>query len=164
MFVRRAAVLSVLACLCFSLQGCSPVDDPSVLTQKGLSLIQKGKTDEGFDLLRQAIKGEPKNPFGHMNYGGSLFAKAQKLFRAGRAEEAGVAFKEAEKELLAAADLFAKKDARSKAHCYYLVAEIYQYVYEQNEAAQGFYAKAIGAFPEHREAKQAMADIAADEK
>ncbi|MCK9604312.1 MAG: tetratricopeptide repeat protein [Candidatus Omnitrophica bacterium] len=145
-----------------SVHFCLAADDANMIGNKGIKLIQEGKMDEGLDLIRQAIQADPQKPDWHMNYGSLLFKKGQQIFQSGNMQEAQGVFKEAEKELLLATQLFKEADNKLKSHCYFLLGDIYYYVYSEKEKARNFYQKSLELYSEHQEAREALKSIVDD--
>ncbi len=138
---------------------CRAAENPNLLGNKGLQLIQEGKEAEGLDLIRQAIQADPQIPDWHMNYGSMLFLKGQKIFQSGNTQEAKKIFKESEKELLLATQLFKEADGKLTSHCYFLLGDIYQYAYGEQDKAKEYYEKSLTLYPKHGGAKSALNDI-----
>ena len=104
---------------------------------------------------------DPENPVWHMNYGGVLFEIAKNMHHQGRQEASKPLFKECESELFAAARLFKRQDSLQIAQCYFLIAEIVNYVYGEKDAAKSYYQKALEYSPQHNGALTAINQLMA---
>ena len=131
-------------------------EEANKLGNEGIQLIQKGKIDEGLFLMKQAIQAAPEDASLHMNYGSMLFMKGQQIFQSGNKQEADVILKEAEEELLLAADLFKTSDFMLISQCYFLIGDIYFYAFNNKNQAKIFYQKSLGYYPEHGGTIEAM--------
>lgn len=161
--MRKKLILILLSiCLVFSAHFCLAADDANTIGNKGIKLIQEGKMDEGLDLIRQAIQADPQKPDWHMNCGSLLFTKGQKIFQSGNIQEAQGVFKEADKELLLATQLFKEADNKLKSHCFFLLGDIYYHVYSEKEKAESFYKKSLELYPEHQAARDVLKSIVDD--
>src|SRR3989338_672711 len=161
--MRNKIILIFLAiCLGYSVHFCLAADDANTIGNKGIKLIQEGKMDEGLDLIRQAIQTDPQKPDWHMNYGSLLFTKGQQIFQSGNVQEAQGIFKEAEKELFWATQLFKEADNKLKSHSFFLLGDIYYHVYGEKEKAKSFYQKSLELYPGHQEARDALKSIVDD--
>jgi tetratricopeptide (TPR) repeat protein len=134
------------------------------LMPEAKKLIDQGKLDESLKILRQALAIAPKEPDMHMNYASVLFIKGQQFFQFGFNDNAKKVFKETEDELITAIKLYKSNPSkdindRSKSQCYFLLGDIYYYVYENKMRAKSLYQKAIEYNPEHAGAAEALKKI-----
>ena len=130
--------------------------EPTQSENKAADLLDQGKGDEALALLKQMTEDRPQEAPPHMNYGSILFTKARVWFQSGHREESTPLFKEAEGHLKKAAELFAESDGALKGQCYYLLGDIYSYVYQDQEKAKEFYQAALKSHPEHTGAKKEL--------
>jgi len=159
----RTLLIVLFIFLGFTGQVCLASEDANIIGNKGLELIQEGKMDEGLDLIRQAIQADPQKPAWYMNYGSFLFIKGQQILQSGSTQEAYSIFKQAEKELLSAVQLFKESDNQLKSHCFFLIGDIYNYVYNEKEKAKAFYQKSLELYPEHDGARNALHGLIGDD-
>ena len=140
-------------------------EEANKLIPEAAKLINAGNLDEGLKILKQTILIAPEEPDIHMNYASVLFVKGQRLFQSRYNESAKAIFSEVEDELMVAIKLYEKnqlkdKDDHSKAQCYFLLGDIYYYVYEDNQKAKSLYQKALEYNPNHTGAAGALEKIA----
>lgn len=119
-------------------------------------LLDQGKGDEALALLKQMTEERPEEAPAHMNYGSILFAKARVWFQSGHEQESLPLFKEAETHLKKAAELFDDRDSALKGQSYYLLGDIYSYVYQDSGKAKEFYEAALKSYPGHDGAKKEL--------
>ena len=111
------------------------VKERAKMEKEAVKLFRKGKPDEGLTVLKQLTETNPDYANGHMNYGSMLFTKGQFLYQTGKEAEAEPLFHEAEQSLTKAIQLFGEDDKKVKGQCYYLLGDIYAYVYRNHKKA-----------------------------
>jgi len=162
---KNLAPLIIAVVLCFPVLSfpASPtrLDEARKLMTEAGDLVRKGKLDESLVILKKAVNIAPKEPDMHMNYGTILFIKGQKFFQLGFEENAKRVFKEAQDELVTAIKLYKAAPAKdpkdfAKAQCYFLLGDIYYYIYKNEERAKGLYRRAVEYDPKHAGALEAL--------
>ena len=117
------------------------------LEQKGLSLIDEDKMEEGLTLLRKAVAMNPKADR-HLNLGAILSGNGVSLFKKDRKKEAEAVFKESERELQQAIKLFnPKTESIFLSQAYFLLGELYAQGLNNKIQAREFYEKSNSLYP-----------------
>jgi len=156
---RMVTITTILSCviILFHPSLIFPQDiSANTIGNKGLALIKKGEFDKGLKLVKKASIIEPEKPDWHMNYGSMLFTKGQSVLQAGNRKEGEAIFKEVEKELLLAIKLFKEEDNIMKSQCFFLIGDVYFFVFKEREKAQHSYQKALEHYPKHGGAMKAI--------
>lgn len=128
---------------------------------EGIALIQDGKMDEGLALVKRSTEINPDDPSWHMNYGSMLFSMGSSLFKDGSQKESLPVVQEAEKELLWAAKLYNDQKNQNvlESQCYFLLGDIYNFIFQDKAKAKGYYEKTVALYPKHQEANDALKNL-----
>ena len=138
----------------------------AALNQQYVILSRQGRTNEALEMLRRAMQIAPEFPDSHLNYGSLLFAEGNLVYERGNRKAGKTIFRQAEAELLLAIQLAeAKKvnqywDIDEKkmtiAQSYFLLGDIYYYVYRDKAKAKILYQNAVKHKPDHPFALRAL--------
>ncbi len=160
LFILGIVLLSIFP-LFLSNQICFSNEQTGNMTIEAMQLMAKGKYDEGLNLLKKCIEAEPQNPNSHLNYGSMLFKKGQSLIESGDINAGEQIFKEVEKELKTAVSLFKDDggDKILKAQCYFLLGDVYLFVWKNKEGAKTYYQLSLLNDPKHGGAKLAFEEF-----
>jgi tetratricopeptide (TPR) repeat protein len=124
--------------------------------QEGLSLIDQGQVDQGVDLLREAVRLDPRGNR-QLNLGSILIGNGISLQKDGRSAEAAKIFQEAESELQQAIKLFdPDEETMFLSEAYNLLGDIYANALDDKSKARQYYQKSL-TFYENPAAKRGLA-------
>ncbi|MGJ3242499.1 MAG: tetratricopeptide repeat protein [Opitutales bacterium] len=128
------------------------------LEKEAARLFREDEAIEAFNRLYGVIELDPVNGQRRLNLGALLFTYARELEDAGRSKEAGDFFREAEVQLLTAAQLYERFNPKAPAYAQvlYLLGDIYHFVYEDTERSRKHYIAAIRVDPNHQRARRAI--------
>jgi tetratricopeptide (TPR) repeat protein len=162
LFVFLAAISLILPIFVYAAQ--IPSDkykEAQKLMPQAAELVQQGKLDDSLIILRQAIAIAPKEPDMHMNYATVLFVKGQQFFQFGHNDKTKKIFKEAQDELITAIKLYKARPDRdikdsSKSQCYFLLGDIYYYIYKNDTRAKSLYMRSLEYNPKHAGSLEAI--------
>ena len=131
-------------------------EEANRLGMQGIRLIQEGKPEKGFALLRQATLLEPDDALWRLRLGSLLMQYAQGLTGMSDGLQSELLMNDAEMEIRQALDLLPPQAKQLRGEGYYLLGQIYSAGYGFREAARPYFQRAVEENPTHAGAKQAL--------
>lgn len=123
---------------------------------QGLRLIDQGQFDEGIKLVNQAVDADPTNASWRLNIANLLYSQGLKHLKQGHVARAQNIWSFAEMHLEEAVDLFnPSTDKILLSEAYYVMGEIQQYGYSDQQKARAFYQQALDLY-QHPRAQRAI--------